>query len=290
MNAPPASPSSRWASLGAWTVIGITLLLVFAPVIGKEAPREAGRWLCAAALEQQPLDAQAALALVDRAIAVGGAQPDFLLLRATLHVDLKNASAAEADLDAALEAADDLEKVAVYAQRAEQHQRLHRWQAAVDDWKAIAKLVETIPGAVTRAELLNNLAYMRALANVELEQALVDVNLAITQVKQENSQFLDTRGYVLYRLGQYSRALADLDRAVQLMREERARILKVLDENTKVYIDQRVPRKAKKSLDRSLAVLLYHRSLAQDLFDEAKGAADLAEVRSLGLEPGDDLY
>ncbi|MBM4000037.1 MAG: hypothetical protein FJ297_10960 [Planctomycetes bacterium] len=291
MSEPSDSPATRRLSPSACVVIGLAFLLVFGPVVAKEAPREVGRWYLAAAFEHRANKAYAeALDAVDGALAVAGDQADFLLLRAAIHVDRNAFEEAEQDLHAALSASDDIERVAVYVACGEHHQRMRRWKAALDDWKAIAELSKASPGAIHGADLLNSVAYMRALANVELEQGLADINAAIAQSKSDNAQYLDTRGFLLYRLGQFSRALADLDRAVALFRKERTDLLESLDETMKAYVDQRVPNEAKKTIDRTLAVLLYHRSLAQDLFDEQKGAADLSEIRGLGFEPGEQLY
>ncbi len=68
---------------------------------------------------------------------------------------------------------------------------------------------------------LNQLAYLRSLAIVELEDALKDINEALQALPPGIGQNLqqamlrDTRGWILYRLGKYDDALVDLEFAVR---------------------------------------------------------------------------
>jgi tetratricopeptide (TPR) repeat protein len=56
--------------------------------------------------------------------------------------------------------------------------------------------------------------YARAVANVELEEALKNIELAL-QLVPPNAAFLDTRGFVHYQLGNDQQALEDLEEAVR---------------------------------------------------------------------------
>ncbi len=69
---------------------------------------------------------------------------------------------------------------------------------------------------VRDANNLNSLAYARAVALRELDEALVDINEALTYAPQ-NPSYRDTRGWVLYQLGKYEEALVDADFAVTEM-------------------------------------------------------------------------
>jgi tetratricopeptide (TPR) repeat protein len=63
---------------------------------------------------------------------------------------------------------------------------------------------------------LNTLAYSRALAHVELDEALVDIDKALSfQPKEPGMR--DTRAWVLYHMGRYEEALVDADFAVKEM-------------------------------------------------------------------------
>lgn len=61
---------------------------------------------------------------------------------------------------------------------------------------------------------LNQLAYFRALSGEKLEQALKEINLAL-EVEKDDVHFLDTRAWVLYRLGLLPEALENADLAVK---------------------------------------------------------------------------
>jgi len=76
-------------------------------------------------------------------------------------------------------------------------------------------LVAGYPGEAARtAAQRNNLAYYAALANRELEPALVDIEKALAEKKSdlyEKAMYLDTKAWVLFRLKRYDDALAAID-------------------------------------------------------------------------------
>jgi tetratricopeptide (TPR) repeat protein len=61
---------------------------------------------------------------------------------------------------------------------------------------------------------LNDLAYNRALAAVELDQALIDINEALGY-RPEAPDLRDTRAWVYFQLGRYEEALLDADFSVK---------------------------------------------------------------------------
>lgn len=61
---------------------------------------------------------------------------------------------------------------------------------------------------------LNALAYGRALAHVELDQALIDIDEALSY-HPNDADLRDTRGWVRYHLGRYEEALEDAEFAVK---------------------------------------------------------------------------
>ena len=69
---------------------------------------------------------------------------------------------------------------------------------------------------VRDATNLNMLAYARAMALRELDEALVDINEALTYAPQDPS-LRDTRAWVLYQMGKYEEAFVDADFAVKEM-------------------------------------------------------------------------
>lgn len=63
--------------------------------------------------------------------------------------------------------------------------------------------------------LLNNYAYSLAERGTRLEKALVMVEIAL-EAEPENESFLDTRGWIYYRMGRYDEALEDIQRVVEI--------------------------------------------------------------------------
>lgn len=82
-------------------------------------------------------------------------------------------------------------------------------------FEASAKLLQQyLPDREQRKPLENNqIAYMRALAGVDLEEALADVDKALES--QQNESFLDTKAWVLHRLGRNEEALEAIDEAMK---------------------------------------------------------------------------
>jgi len=75
-----------------------------------------------------------------------------------------------------------------------------------------------LPPLEERTAVQNNqMAYMRALAGKDLEQALVEIDMAIKTA--ENESFLDTKGWVLHRMGRNEEALVVMDRSLAKLTE-----------------------------------------------------------------------
>jgi tetratricopeptide (TPR) repeat protein len=81
---------------------------------------------------------------------------------------------------------------------------------------ALALLEEFLPARKDRSPTQNNLiAYMRSLANTDLDQALDEINLALKG--EDNESFLDTKAWILYRMGRYDEALTAIDRSIEIL-------------------------------------------------------------------------
>jgi len=77
-------------------------------------------------------------------------------------------------------------------------------------------LAQNLPHREERTPIQNNqLAYMRALAKVDLEDALLDVNQAL--VKNDNESFLDTKAWVLHQLGRDEEALPIIEKSLSML-------------------------------------------------------------------------
>ena len=186
-----------------------------------------------------------------------------------------------------------------YTYRSQVAQRQGRYADAVAD---LTKALELSPA--TEPEPWNNRAYGRALAKVELPDALTDVeralklfNLQKTHIPDSNSNaellrsddnrteasYLDTRGYVHHLLGNQEQALADLNRAIELNKNCR-KVVVAAAEKAKFS----APRLdlIRKEFDRFDAVMLHHRGLVQQALGHEKEAnADLQWAEELGYNP-----
>jgi len=71
--------------------------------------------------------------------------------------------------------------------------------------------------------VLNNYAYFLALDNRNLERALTMITRALALAKN-NSTYLDTMAWVLYRLGRYAEAKKYMQQALSLDRDKSAEL------------------------------------------------------------------
>ena len=185
-----------------------------------------------------------ALADLDRALELEPASAAALRQRARAQLGLKQPALARRDLDAALrlEPADDVARL----DRARLAWAGGEAEQALDD---LAQLDRQLPPQaesrrpmgdlylamqrpalavgqythwlaarprdVRRFEILNSRCWARALANIELDAALDDCNLAVDGAPKD-ANFVDSRGLVNLRLGRLRDALRDYDTALRL--------------------------------------------------------------------------
>ncbi|MFN7737028.1 MAG: hypothetical protein ACK52S_01625 [Pirellula sp.] len=77
-------------------------------------------------------------------------------------------------------------------------------------------LVDNLPPREDRNAIQNNqIAYMRSLAKLDLDEALLDINQAIKQLNNES--FLDTKAWVLHQLGRNEEALPIIDESLSML-------------------------------------------------------------------------
>ena len=120
-----------------------------------------------------------------------------------------------------------------------------------------------------RPLVLNNLAYMRALAEVDLEQGLREVNAALRQ-DPHNMMYLDTRAYLLYLLGRVNEAHQvfekQINRSLQPFERDAARGLLAPDPE-------------------GHGEVAFHRGLVhRELGDEKKAKKDFLLAQGLGFK------
>jgi tetratricopeptide (TPR) repeat protein len=163
-------------------------------------------------------------------------------------------------------------------------QHLGRHAESIADWEKLVKL-RADAAARRRAEALNGLAYARAVAQTDLDQALREVEQAL-QLVGDNPAMLDTRGYIQVLRGDLEAAKTDLEVAVAGVEQQLQKATATPD-----YVDRREYERDLRNLKQSVAVIRYHRALLCDQLGQAEpAAADRRRVRELGFEPNDDLF
>jgi tetratricopeptide (TPR) repeat protein len=116
------------------------------------------------------------------------------------------------------------------------------------------------------------------------------LSTAIQRVNRVAS-VLDTRGFVLYRMGELEAALEDLERASQAGEWLTHAMEWVLNESKHRMTDVRPILQRQRQDARTRAVIAYHRMLVLQALGRAEEAErDAQLVRELGYEPGEGLF
>jgi tetratricopeptide (TPR) repeat protein len=158
--------------------------------------------------------------------------------------------------------------------------RLGRHREAIDDFSLQIK--ETPP---SRADPWNNRAYARALANIDLEEALADVEKALA-IEPDNAAYLDTRGYLHHLLGNNEAALADLDRAVEEIAKERRMRFEAGEQAKQEGVSPELVEQMEREFEQNQSVIYHHRGLVhQALGNAEKAEADNKLAEDLGYDP-----
>lgn len=285
-----------------WIVVLLTVAVVLVPIISTEGPRETARWYAAAAAVQHDRNEDdQSLRLITEAIELDPESDDLRRVRGSWLVEAGDYEAGLEDLSQAIEL--DPQEPMNYFERSTALQAAGRFAEAVRDWDKIIELNDEadllvcsrfLSGNRFRFPVYNARAYARALAGIELVEGLADINRAIKSMgsQGENAAFLDTRGFLLLKLRQPQAALADMDRAVEMVEQDLANwpeILQILRHNEE--LDQRGLDREIEEKRKSVAVIRYHRGLVHRALGQADAAAaDFERVRELGFQPGDQLF
>jgi tetratricopeptide (TPR) repeat protein len=222
-------------------------------------------------------DFDAALANVERAFDyVSDERPHAYYARAQIRLQAGDWRGALADYNAVIEGAPNF--AAAYSGRGEAKRRLGMNREAIEDLnRAVALSPDTDPLP------LNQRAYCRALAGVELPLALADIERALELAEHPEAALLDTRGFIQYQLGNLDAARDDMARAIALT-ENFLQKLREAPQYQRLSPERRA--RWDRLLDESLAVMLHHRGLIR----QALGREDLARqdqerAEELGFDP-----
>ncbi len=271
-----------------WLLSICLIGMVAVPLGIKGYPDEVGRWRLAAASEHYLNgDVQSAIRVVDRAIALNPTHVELYLQRAAWHDEVADFPAALRDYEQIYEIAANDPRMLLA--RAMTYQKMGNVAGALRDLEALV-VASRNKGREERATALNTLAYFRAINHRQLEEALQEIDKAI-DLLGPNPAFLDTRGFIRYRLGDYETARNDLETALSAYTPY-VRSLRRPEERDNLGIaDLRVYRIQLHRQQQAFAVVLYHRGLIyEELKESDLATADFDQVRQLGFEPGDDLY
>jgi tetratricopeptide (TPR) repeat protein len=166
---------------------------------------------------------------------------------------------------------------------------LHRHRDAAD---AATEMLRRNLG--NRAENLNTRAYARAVDETsdpaELKQALIDVDEALEELP-DNASFLDTRGYVLYKLGRHNEALEDMNRAIELVMAERDEFEIAIRGRRLTGEQAALKAREQERFNGNLAVMHHHRGeIHEKLGDAEQARKDLIISKQMGFDPAAGVY
>lgn len=226
-------------------------------------------------------DLPGAIAELDRAISWMPDAPELYQQRAYFRQKNNDLSGSLDDYNRLIEINPNY--AAAYTGRSTVYQRMERHREAIDD---LTRAIQLRPK--DDHTLLNHRAYTRAIANLELEEALADIQLAIDQIHYEEAAYLDTRGYIYYLLDRPEEALKDLDRAVELAELQRKRMLQMAAAQRR---GNRWRARLERSFNENEAVMVYHRGLAHEKLGHREQAeADQQRGLQLGYNPAEGVY
>lgn len=288
-----------WRSGLVLAFIAVLLGMLFSSTVADEAKQWlAGRLLKRAVEKERLSDAAGALADVNRAASLAPDHPQVLELRAHLKLTLNDVEGSLDDYNALVKL--DRRYAPAYLGRSTALQRLNRHQEAIDDLTQAIKLSPS-RDAMPR----NNRAYARALAGVDLHEALGDVQQAISMVeenlaresltptkysmmmvafaKSQKAAYLDTRGYIYFLQERYADALADLELAIQLTDEFRHFWLRQVPAEHHSFYERQ--------FDHELSVMYHHRGqVYEKLGKPEESRADLDLATKLGYNPAEGVF
>jgi tetratricopeptide (TPR) repeat protein len=199
-------------------VIGTSLFLVGGVARALFYPPAHARWLVAFAANELIAErVESAKELLDRARAMSDdivSDSDYWRLRSELISGKESIVVAE--IDALID--DAIKSVPIYASEARRAIIAIQLGGHLYEQKFIKqsiRLQESLfPPADQRLPVYNNsLAYSRSIIKVDLQTALNEINLALTE--EPNPMFFDTKAWVLYRLGNYDLALKFSDASIR---------------------------------------------------------------------------
>lgn len=323
------------ASIWTGRVVLAALILLIATGFVIEFQRELIRWRAAGAyrsflsayerdstgqVDQARRRERILQATEELRTAVGvGAEARWKAVEASWLLEAGETSAARVLLDDLVEKYPDWLAVRVDRMTAACNAKDAKTVVADCDWLAdaygdamFAYMSDPTSGVSHGIPIPNLRAYMLAVADQNLDEAEQEIDRTLEALRSGggygDASLLDTKGFVLYRKGDYEEATKLLDQAVKLLDAPAAEPGDVMSDLDLVRTYRRIAARESKqerphdvaSLEesrafyeraQSLAVMLYHRALAF----EARGWKEEAEadrrvIAELGFEANDSLF
>jgi len=144
---------------------------------------------------------------IDAALALEPKSPFTLTARASLYLSRKEYEKARVDATAAIAIDPDFDQA--YEIRALTYDLQNRSEEALRDWDHLVEMFPNDP------QKLNSACWSRATHNIQLQKALSQCDAAVA-LAPKSAPYLDSRGFVKLRLGQFDASIADYDAALAL--------------------------------------------------------------------------
>jgi len=181
----------------------------------EETPQNRFSWLFLAVIYNRQNAYQKSLSILERSLNVHPEDVDLLSMYGSTLSQVNRDREAIVPLEKALQM--DQDNMATLTSIAAVYDKLKMWN------KSDSLYEEALIKSPDNALLLNNFSYSLAQRDLELDKALKMVNRAL-EIDPENGAYLDTKGWILYKKGNFREALRYIQQALD-SREESAEVL-----------------------------------------------------------------
>lgn len=267
------------------------IMLVIGPLLLVAIPREVARWYKAAA-DEAVLNgnSHAAIAKLNDAIAWDARQPQYYLMRARCLLDTGQWKQGLADCDQArVLDADDLN---VSVTRSQLLQHLGRHDEAIEELERLLDHDQLKPGQ--RANMLNSVAYARAVGDRQLDQGLEEVQKSLELIGTQVGM-LDPTAFLSFQRGCAAKSRKEFELAQQHLADALARAETLLAREEQrwqalAYLPGQLEYAERVAVAKSflLGVLLQRESVSQKLEQPQLAAETRERIDQLdpeGVEP-----
>ena len=275
---PRAGGWKRWLLLAV--LLGGVVPAIIIPQVLPAVRQAVVQWSLERAAECEARDdIVGAIADVSRAVRWQGEEADLLCMRAMLRLE-------ERDAPGSLE---DAMRATAIAPTAVQPWRVRALvNVVLDDVEAALSAADMVVNlsAVGDPDALNHRAYIRGLVGRDLPEALDDIDRALASGDESSPEMLDTKGFLLHRLGRHREAVDQLNLALTAMQQNRRKMGLLSGRVDPVQLACRL-----RGLDHGMAVMLHHRALACQavgLEEQAKQDFELADRK--GFDPSRGIF